>query len=132
MKLINYTLQATALLCMYTAQAANSTNLIEVTSEDQYQTILAEKKLLVLEFYAPWCGACKNAKPHVEKLTQEYPTITILKLNGDTFRTLIEQYKVSAYPTFIVLDATGKAVDRVVGGNMDKLRRTIMRNCANP
>lgn len=51
------------------AAAVNTTTVIE--SAEQFHKIVAEDKFTVAAFFAPWCGGCKTAAPHVAKLAQE-------------------------------------------------------------
>lgn len=51
------------------AAAVNTTMVIE--SGEQFRKIVAEDKFTVAAFFAPWCGGCKTAAPHVAKLAQE-------------------------------------------------------------
>jgi len=74
--------------------------------------ISAPGDVVLVEFTAPWCGACQQVEPIVERLASDgYP---IRKVDIDADRAAARQYSVTAVPTFVLL-ADGREVDRVVG-----------------
>lgn len=78
------------------------THAIEVTD----QTIgayLREEQPVVLDFYASWCGPCKNMAPIIEDLARKYEgKIKVLKAKVDDNRNVQKQYNVNSLPTIIV------------------------------
>jgi thiol-disulfide isomerase/thioredoxin len=67
----------------------------------------------LLDFHAEWCGPCRKARPAVEQLIRKgYPVRTI---DIDKEPGLRERYQVEAVPTFIVVDESGRELDRITG-----------------
>lgn len=66
----------------------------------------------ILSFTATWCVPCKNMKSVVEKLPD--PT-RVISYDIDSAKDMFELYKVQGVPTFVVLDADGEEVQRIVG-----------------
>ena len=63
----------------------------------------AGDKLVVLDFYATWCGPCKDMDPVVRSLERKYSDVIVLKINVDKFEDIAEKYKVRSMPTFVFL-----------------------------
>jgi thiol:disulfide interchange protein DsbD len=79
----------------------------------------ASGKQILVDFTATWCGPCKtmdelvfSSKAVVDAGAQN--TIFV-KVDADAQRDIIKKYKVNAYPTLVVLDASGKELKRVLG-----------------
>lgn len=76
---------------------------VVVLTDDNFDSIvLNEKKDVLVEFYAPWCGHCKSLAPVYEKLGTTYKSekdVVIAKMDADHFRTAPGRYGVSGYPT---------------------------------
>jgi thiol:disulfide interchange protein DsbD len=74
--------------------------------------------MLLVEFFATWCAACKNleertfTRPGVLKALQRFE---LLKIDTDLFPEAGRHYNVSALPTLLILDARGVEMDRMVG-----------------
>ena len=85
---------------------------LNVTKENIDELLVSGKPLL-LDFWAPWCGPCKQIAPVVEGISIERDDILVCKVNVDDEITLAQRYRVLSIPTLIVLkggQVTGKAV----------------------
>lgn len=77
-------------------------------------------KLIV--FSATWCGPCKAMKPVVDQLDQS----RVERYDIDQSRDKLEQYKVSAVPTFIAVDEAGTEINRIMGATtLSKLQELL-------
>lgn len=85
----------------------------------------AGEKLVVIDFYANWCGPCKIISPKLEELSNQYSDkAVVLKVNVDDNDELALDYNVTSMPTFVFIK-NQKVIDVFVGGNPDKLTKNM-------
>ena len=88
---------------------------IKHIQENQFQSeVLDNKGLVLVDFYADWCGPCKMLAPILEDVDKELPNLTIVKINVDSAQALSQQYGVMSIPTVYLFDG-GMNVGRFVG-----------------
>ena len=74
-------------------------------------------KIVVLDFFATWCGPCKAMAPDMEKMEKKYAgKIEFRKIDVDKEQELAEKYNITAVPTIVVLSPDGKILDSTEGG----------------
>ncbi len=97
----------------------------EIESENTFKEIISKDKLVIVDFFATWCGPCKAMAPIVSclfinffkqfsKVSREITEVKFYKLNGDEFEDIIEEYEISGYPTFSLFKG-GKMIDSKSG-----------------
>ncbi|MBQ8794812.1 MAG: thioredoxin [Clostridia bacterium] len=88
--------------------------LIHITKENFSKEVMETEKVVLLDFWATWCGPCQMIAPILEEVAQECPDVTIGKIDVDKEQELAMSFNISSIPTLIVIK-NGKAVDKAVG-----------------
>jgi len=104
---------------------------LAVPSKAAFEEELAKAggKLVVVDFFATWCGPCKVIAPQVEELAAQMPNVVFLKVDVDECEDVAMQYKVSAMPTFMFFK-NGSKLEDFAGANLQKLKDTIAKHAA--
>mmetsp|Transcript_2450 Transcript_2450/g.3581 ORF Transcript_2450/g.3581 Transcript_2450/m.3581 type:complete len:243 (-) Transcript_2450:15-743(-) len=84
----------------------------------------AGKGLVIVDFFADWCGPCKAIAPKFKAMAQEFPKTVFLKVNVDKNKAASERYSVSSMPTFVFLKK-GRVVDILKGADESTLRSKV-------
>ncbi len=91
--------------------------MIEITHENFEREVLKSDKLVLVDFWAPWCMPCKMIAPTVEKLAEELKSkVSVSKCNVDDSPDLATDLSVLNIPTLVLFKA-GEEVARMVGVN---------------
>ena len=89
-------------------------DILKVTSENFEQEVLKSEKVVLVDFYADWCGPCKMLSPVMEEVAKENEDIKVVKINIDNQRDLALDYDVMSIPTVVAIK-NGQEIDRLVG-----------------
>lgn len=100
-------------------------NLIRHLNDENFESEVAQGVVLV-DFYADWCGPCRMIAPIVEELAKEMEgKATIAKLDTDQAVNVAAKYEVTSIPT-LILFKDGQVARRVVGlKDLDGLRKIV-------
>lgn len=99
-----------------TASVAAKKEVIEITSIEQFQKELDCDVPIFVDFYATWCGPCKQINPRIERSADELSgRVKFLKVNIDLVDKLATTYKIRAMPTALLMNQEGEVLERKVG-----------------
>ena len=87
---------------------------IIVTDETYEKDVANSRGLLLLDFFATWCGPCRMLSPILDEIGEEHPDVKICKVDVDNAPALAEKFSIESIPT-VVFFKDGKPVKQFVG-----------------
>ena len=93
----------------------SESNHMLINDQNFSEEVLKSRELVLVDFWAPWCGPCRLVGPVIEDLANEYQgKIKVGKLNVDENEQTAYRYGIRSIPT-IILFKDGRPVDQIVG-----------------
>jgi len=84
-------------------------------NKDNFETeVLKNKEIVLVDFFATWCGPCKMTGPIIDQLAEEVKNIKFVKVDVDQNQELSSQYQIFSIPTFLIFK-NGQVVGQFVG-----------------
>lgn len=83
-------------------------------NKDYLENVKNSGKIILLDFYADWCGPCRMLSPVVDEFAEENPDFVVGKINVDKEPELSEEFGVSSIPMLVVMK-DGKILNKSVG-----------------
>ena len=93
-------------------------------SDNDFNDIITNNKLAVVDFFATWCGPCRALSPYIDELATNHHHILFAKANIDETPVIANELDVKSLPCVIIFE-NGKEINRVVGFNKQKLQAII-------
>lgn len=84
-----------------------------IVTDDNFDSIINSHKVVLIDFWAPWCGPCTKYSPILDEIAEEN-NIWLGKINVDENVLKTKEYQVSSIPTVVVFE-DGKAVSTIIG-----------------
>ena len=91
---------------------------IRLGGEDELESLVSSYDVVLVDFYADWCGPCQMMEPTIETLAAETDA-AVVKVDVDQFQSLAAQYGVRGVPTLLVF-AGGEMEERLVGAQSEE------------
>ncbi|CAH0040111.1 unnamed protein product [Clonostachys solani] len=102
---------------------------ISIGSTGEWHSLLGSTNVVIVDFYADWCGPCKMIGPHFDRLAKEHSRpkkMAFAKVNVDHQATIAKTYGVSAMPTFKIFHGT-ECVETLKGADPSSLSSAISK-----
>ena len=119
---------------------------VEVTQEN-FEEIVAGNGMVVVDFWAPWCGPCRSFAPAYESASEKFPDVVFAKVNTEEQQALAGYFQIRSIPTLMIFrekiiifsqpgalpgSALEQVVEKAQALDMDEVRREIEQERANP
>ncbi len=98
---------------MMKQQRDTQVGITELDSSNFNNTI-SENSLVLVDFWASWCGPCKTMHPVFERIAKKFPGIKFARVNVDQNQNIAMRYGVQSIPTFIMFSG-GTIADKLLG-----------------
>ncbi len=85
-----------------------------LNNKNEFEQIISSNELVVIDFYATWCGPCKMLSPVIENVESLIHNVKFIKVDIDQFNDLASQYKIQSVPTLVFLK-NGQEVMKSIG-----------------
>lgn len=90
-------------------------NLINTTDQEFADHVLQHDKLVLVDFWAPWCGPCKAIAPILVELSEKYgEKLRVVKINVDENIEIPGRYNIRSIPSLILFQ-DGEVIDKHIG-----------------
>ena len=83
-------------------------------TKDKFETLVQKENIVILDFYADWCGPCKELSPKLLTINEKYKNVKILKINIDENNDMVDKYNIISLPT-LVFFYKGKMIHKELG-----------------
>ncbi|MGZ5092343.1 MAG: thioredoxin [Burkholderiales bacterium] len=71
-------------------------------TKDNFEGVVTGKDLVIVDFWAPWCGPCKGFAPVFEAASDKHPDVVFAKVNTDEEQELAGHFAIRSIPTLMV------------------------------
>ena len=86
-----------------------------IATNTSFDSLLEGEKLVIVDFWATWCGPCRMLSPLLDEVEEEMSDkITVVKVNVDDADEIAMRYRIMSIPTLLFFK-NGQVVDKTVG-----------------
>jgi len=93
-----------------------SKNVVEFTSENWQAEVVRSGQPVLVDFWAPWCGPCRQLTPIIDRIAEQYAgKVKVGKVNVDENSDLAIKYDVTTIPRVLLFKGSDKPLQQIVG-----------------
>lgn len=111
---------------------------VDATREN-IEALVEDNDIIIFDFWAPWCGPCRQFAPIFQAASEQYEDIVFSKVNTEEEKEIAAHFSIRSIPTIMVFresmlvyaqpglipaNAIGDLIDKVKSLNMDEVRKT--------
>ena len=74
----------------------------EITTEN-FEEVVANNDLVLIDFWASWCGPCRSFAPTYEKVSEVYPDVVFAKVDTEAQQALAASFNIMSIPTLMII-----------------------------
>jgi thioredoxin len=100
---------------------------MENITTERFKELQLEGKKMMVDFFADWCGPCKQLIPRLEQMEKEYPNVSFVKINVDENMDTALDLGIRSVPT-VMLFKGEELVNRSQGAQPDGFYKDILNN----
>ena len=71
-------------------------------TKDNFEKTVGDNPIVIVDFWAPWCGPCRGFAPVFEKASEAHPDVVFAKVNSDEQQELAGSFNIRSIPTLMV------------------------------
>ena len=102
-----------------------------ISSNEFQENVLNGNEVVLVDFFAEWCGPCKMIAPTIEEISNEMKgKAKVFKVDIDKSGDLAEKYEIMGVPTLIIFK-NGRAVDKIVGFQPKEILKAKLEQYSN-
>jgi len=71
-------------------------------NEESFEKTVIENDIVIIDFWAPWCGPCKSFGPIYEEVSEKHPGIVFAKVNTEAEQSIAAHFQIRSIPTLMI------------------------------